>query len=154
MSKNKTGFTLIELLVVIVIIAILSIIGLVAYGNFMKNSRDSKRQADLKIIQSALEDYHADQLYYPPLATACTNGQYKSGCALTNPGLAGVNTAGSKTYLNTIPTDPKGALYSYTQSGCSTGSTGYCLGATMENTPPSSDSNCNLSGSNYCVTRP
>lgn len=136
---KKDGFTLIELLVVIVIISILSIIGLVAYGNFMKNSRDSKRQADLKIIQSALEDYHADQLYYP----------VSLGSPLTFTG-----ASGTKTYLNTVPTDPKGALYSYTQSGCGISSTGYCLGATMENTPPSSDSNCNLSGTNYCVTRP
>ena len=138
-SLNKKhsgdGFTLVELLVTISIIAILSIIGLMAYSSFMQNARNNKRQSDLKMIQSALEDFHADQLYYPSSLS--------------------VLTSGSRIYLNQVPNDPKDAApYSYTQSGCSTGSIGYCLGATMENTSPSSDPNCSLPGSNYCVTRP
>lgn len=139
---KKSGFTLIELLIVIAIIAVLSVIGLVAYGNFMKNSRDAKRQSDLKIIQSALEDYHADQLYYPA----------SLGSSLTSTG-----ASGTKTYLNTVPTDPKPPPnYSYVPSpaGCS-GSTcsGYCLSAKLEGTPPTPE--CTpASGYNYGVTRP
>lgn len=137
MQKTK-GFTLIELLITITIIAVLSLIGLVAYTAFLKNARDSKRQSDLKFIQSALENYHADKLSYPESLSTLTS-------------------VDGKVYLNQIPNDPNGSQYSYTKTGCGTGNPppDYCLGANMENTPPpTSDSNCSLQGSNYCVTRP
>lgn len=146
MSKSR-GFTLIELLVVISIIAILSVIGLVAYGNFLKNSRDAKRQADLKFIQSALEDYHADQLYYPASVTP------GSPLAL-----------GAKTYLNQVPRDPTAnPNYLYVASGTNCASstprncTSYCLFAKIERTVPTSDQGCTSfpsGGYNYGVTRP
>ena len=134
------GFTLIELLIVITIIAILSIIGIVAYSGFLQTARNNKRQSDLKIIQSALEDYHADQLYYPasPLGISLTFGS-------------------TKTYLNTVPTDPKGGVvYSYvpSPSGCAGSScTSYCLSTNLEGIdlpdecPPAQ-------GHNYGVTKP
>lgn len=131
MSKHS-GFTLVELLIVITIIAILSVIGLVVYGNFLKNSRDSKRQSDLKFIQSALENYHADQLYYPA-------------------SLGTTLISGTKIYMTRVPTDPKPSPYPnylYTVSG-----TNYCLSAKLEGTnlPPSE---CTNPGYNYGVTRP
>lgn len=147
MSK---GFTLIELLVVISIIAILSMIGLISYSNFMKNSRDSKRQSDLKMIQSALEDYHADQLYYPPTVTP--------GSPLTFSG-----TSNTKSYMTTVPKDPlqsPAREYSYVPSGCADSKCrNYCLFANLENLPPPPKTedpvNCpNSDGYNYAVTRP
>lgn len=132
---KKKGFTLIELLVTITIIAVLSIIALGSYNYFIKTARDGKRQADLKIIQSALEDYHADQIYYPPTIT-----------------FGGPLTFGTKNYLNKIPNDPNtGSSYSYEVSG-----TSYCLFANMEGIPPSSDNGCTdfPSGYDYGVTRP
>ncbi len=89
--RRKAGFTLIELLIVITIIAILSSIGLVSYTAFVKNARDTKRKADLQFIQSALEQYHADQHYYP--------GSLAAGSALKSPD-------GRKVYLSEIPNDP------------------------------------------------
>lgn len=123
---KKSGFTLIELLIVITIIAILTLAGLVAYSNFLKNSRDVKRQADLKLIQSALEDCRADTLSYP------ATGSVTSGSALTCSG---------RTYLNSVPSDPRSGSYSYTQTGAGTD---YTLCATMEKLTPL----------NYCVSRP
>lgn len=148
---------MIELLVVIAIIAILSAIGLVYYSSFLQSSRDSKRQSDLKLIQTALEDYHSDQLYYPPLGTgACpspVDGQYRSGCPLTN---SPTPLVSPKTYLNTVPTDPKGAVYLYVPSpeNC-TGSScrGYCLYASLEILNLTSDPGCN-SAPPYGVARP
>lgn len=56
---NKKGFTLIELLVVIAIIALLSTIAIVSLGNARQKARDTKRIADIKQIQTALElDYN------------------------------------------------------------------------------------------------
>lgn len=139
---SESAFTLIELMVVISIIAILSVIGFVYYGNFIKNSRDAKRQADLKFIQSALEDYHADQLYYPSTITF--------GAPLI---------LGSKTYANMLPDDPKPPPdYSYAPSpaGCSSQCTGYCLYAHLEGASlPNSDAPCPPSSPyNFGVTRP
>lgn len=137
LMHNK-GFTLIELLVVIVIVAILSTIGIVYYGNFLKNSRDAKRQSDLKFIQSALEEYHADALSYPSQSNFVSPLTYNG-----------------KTYLTTIPNDPKNTqtyLYEIKDSGKN-----YCLYANLERTNvPNGDSACNPlpAGYNYGVTKP
>lgn len=95
MSKSR-GFTLIELLVTISIIAVLAAIGLVIYSRVLRQVQDSKRKSDLRTIQSALEQYYADNFYYPSSITF--------GSALS---------AGGKTYLNTVPTSPSSPAYCY-----------------------------------------
>lgn len=103
---KPSGYTLIELLVVLTIIATLSTIGFVTYTAFLKNARDSRRQADLKFIQSALEQYHGDQKHYP--------AGLDFGDRLTN--ATGVTPAPvvSKIYLNSVPIGPLGvAEYLY-----------------------------------------
>lgn len=165
MDKNSKGFTLIELLIVISIIAILSLIGLVAYTTFLKNSRDAKRQSDLKFIQSALEEYHSDQIYYPKLGSGTCpsigDGLFRVGCALTN-------KTGSKTYITQIPKDPTGnPEYTYlpSPSACdnsstTTSCTSYCLFVQLENTNLTSDASCTTlppgftSPKAYGATRP
>ncbi len=139
---KKSGFTLIELLITISIIGILSTIGIVSYLTFSKNARDAKRQSDLKFIQSALEQYHADQIYYP--------------VQLISP-----LSFGSKTYMTQVPSDPisnTSTPYKYEQRNCNTSGANcasYCLFANMENTPPASDPGCSPSGNyDYGVTRP
>src|SRR4030042_5957827 len=59
MRKQK-GFTLIELLVVIAIIGFLSTRAVVALNNARQKSRDAKRVADVKQMQTALELYFND----------------------------------------------------------------------------------------------
>lgn len=71
MLKKKKGFTLIELLVVIAIIAILSTLAVIALGNARQKARDSKRQSDLKVLQTAIEMYSSDNGTAP---TGLTNG--------------------------------------------------------------------------------
>lgn len=136
---RKTGFTLIELLISITIIAILAALGLSGYAQVQRSARDSRRQSDLKLIQSALEQYHSDQHYYP------------SGSTLPSP----LINAG-KTYLTIVPKDPKDqSAYSYVSSGCDSSSancTSYCLSAQIEGTVPTSA--CTNSGFNYGVTKP
>lgn len=146
--NNPRGFTLIELLITISIIAILATIGITTYSSVMKQGRDSKRQSDLKSIQSALEQYFADQLYYP--------------ATLTSP-----LSAGSKTYLNNVPTDPLPSpkpQYTYTplpltgttcDNSTSTKCAKYCLYANLEGTTTSSLSGCSSTiYYNFAVTPP
>jgi prepilin-type N-terminal cleavage/methylation domain-containing protein len=65
MKTNKRGFTLIELLVVIAIIGILATIAVVALQQARQSARDSKRIADIKQIQTALELYYNYNSEYP-----------------------------------------------------------------------------------------
>lgn len=139
----KRGFTLIELLITISIIAVLAVIGLVIYTKFIQNARDAKRQADLRSIQSALEQYFADQFKYPVKSTSTTtcpsNGQFSIvtdlDCSFKDP-------TGTKTYMNIIPKDPFSTpanqyRYEALPSGCDNSSakcTSYCLYADLENT--------------------
>lgn len=172
LTSRYTGFTLIELLIVISIIALLSLIGLVAYSSFLKTSRDNKRQSDLKIIQSALEDYHSDQFFYP--GSMSFSATFSLTSVTGNPSPPTV----VKTYLNNVSIGPTGLseyqyqAYKWNASGtdyinCTDSdnlqtSTNkcikYCLYAKMEGTAPTSDQGCNTNfpadGYNFGVNRP
>lgn len=158
--KKSKGFTLIELMVTISIIAVLSAIGLVVYLNVMKQGRDSKRQSDLRSIQSALEQYFSDQFFYPA-------GNLPFGSSLTNAtGNPNVPLSTTRTYLNTLPNDSN-STYVYTalnngSVGCdntaSNQCNSYCLMAKLEIPPspaPSLPNGCTYpSGYNFVVTPP
>ncbi len=64
MFKNKKGFTLIELLVVIAIIGLLSTLAVVALTSARKKARDSKRVADMKQLQTAMEMVFSEKNSY------------------------------------------------------------------------------------------
>lgn len=133
----KKGFTLVELLVTITIIAIFSAIGLVVYSSVLKQGRDSKRQSDLRSIQSALEQYYAGQFYYPATLTF--------GSALS---------AGGKTYINIVPTGTPQYSYVALPPLCNTNCSSYCLYAELENSSPGLGS-CAANGTNnFAVTPP
>lgn len=70
--KTRKGFTLIELLVVIAIIGLLSTLAVIALNNARKKSRDAKRVADIKQVQTALEMYFNDKNAYPTCASGAT----------------------------------------------------------------------------------
>lgn len=167
----KGGFTLVELLIVITILAVLSAIGLTIYKSVLKSARDSNRKTDFGFIQSALEQYFADQFSYPAIdtgTTACpTNGSLnftfqpsgQTGCPLKNP-------LGTKTYINVLPKDPLPSpqpkyCYSPVPSSptpCSpsgTKCTSYTLYAKLENGPsPTYTCGGVTSGYNFQATPP
>lgn len=149
---SDNGFTLMELLVVITILGLLTTIGVASYRNLTVNSRDAKRLTDLRILQSALEEYHSDQLHYPP--------EFDFTGPLVSPG-----TANIKTYLKTPPQDPNTNtttpyLYEAQGTNCATATaascTSYCVFTVMENAANILvDSTCTMkSGYNTSISTP
>lgn len=147
-NKSK-GFTLIELLITISVIAILSVIGMVVYTSVLKQGRDSKRQSDLRAIQSALEQYRSDEGHYPRPLTL-TQGNSLTGSS-------------GRVYLTQIPGDPTGSpgyLYYPYGSNCEDvtpqNCVNYCVYAKLE-IPITSwirPAICTDTTYNYAVTLP
>lgn len=141
-AQKQKGFTLIELLVTISIIAVLSVIGMVVYTSVLKQGRDSKRQSDLRAIQSALEQYRSDQ------------GSYSATISFS----AGQNiSSGTRIYLNEVPLDPTGSpqyCYHASPDTCTTACTSYELYAKLENLSGASPYTCNATPYNFKVTPP
>lgn len=130
MTQKKKGFTLIELLVVVAIIGLLATLSIVALNNARARARDTRRVADIKQIQTALE------LYYNDL------GSYPTAVA--------VNTAiasGSNVYMSSVPKNPlpneanctAGFEYAYSipsgGSATNTYNLTYCLGSATGGIP-------------------
>lgn len=109
--KNLAGFTLLELVITIGIIAVLSVVAVVNLSGVQQNTRDVKRQSDLRLIQGALEQYYADQHNYPTALGANL-------------------TSGSRTYLNQVPSDPNAVSGTGTNAECPAGTTRECIGKT------------------------
>lgn len=65
MKRSYKGFTLIELLVVIAIIGLLSTLAVVALNSARQRSRDAKRVADIRQIQTAMELAFSETSAYP-----------------------------------------------------------------------------------------
>ena len=126
LMKNKKAFTLIELLVVIAIIGILATISVIALSNARSKARDTKRVADIKQVQTALELFFNDKGRYP------TTAEFNVGS------LFSTSTLGTTTYMTAIPsaaTPPDGSCSSSTNPFGYTGSTdgssytlSFCLG--------------------------
>ncbi len=97
-ERKLHGFTLIELLVVIAIIGILATVSIVALNNARAKSRDAKRLADVKNIQTALAMYYTDKGQYPMTLI--------SGQALYSTSLDASSNVVTTTYISNIPTIP------------------------------------------------
>lgn len=94
---NKLGFTLVELMIVITVIAILATIAVVSFTRVQKQARDTKRKAEMKSLQTALQAYFTEKTSYPIYTTA------PGGAAFT------VLAALKPTYISSIPKAPLGS---------------------------------------------
>lgn len=147
--RNKPAFTLIELLVVIAIIGVLATVSVVVLQNARAKSRDAKRVADMKQVQTALELFFNDNNRYPTAEEWNTGKIYST------------TTGSTSTYMQVIPSAPTPAdgdcsdsnnyyYYSatadgssYTLSFCVGGQTGTFQGGTKCMTSSGfSDSDC------------
>lgn len=119
MNKNtRKGFTLIEMLIVVAIIGILASIVVVGIGPAQKKGRDSRRAADLREVQTALELYYNKEGEYP----GNVNSWSDLKAALINADIG----------VSNIPVDPNaGVSYIY---GTNSTQTSYVLKATLDET--------------------
>ena len=73
LKKRNQGFTIVELLIVIVVIGILALLVITTYSGIQAKARNSKRQSDVKSLQTQLEAFFSQNGYYPSLTDM--NGQ-------------------------------------------------------------------------------
>lgn len=122
MLKQKKGFTLIELLIVIAIIGLLATLAIISLTTAQRKARDTKRIADMKSIQTAVELYFSDNSAYPDPADWSA---FQTDLA---------------PYISQIPVDPNnssGTQYTYgycTAGGPCAASDQYFVAATLEDT--------------------
>ncbi len=158
--KLKHGFTLIELLIVISIIAILVGAGTVSWTNAQVKGRDSRRKADLKAAQQALELYYQTNGKYP----SASSGQIQ--CNVTGDATV-IAWAGTFTctqtgqsaviYMQKLPQDPTVQSTNGYYYSSSAPNNAYVLSANLENTldPDKTNLPCTpQAGRNYCVINP
>jgi len=93
---GSAGFTLIEILLVVVIIGMLATIAAINVPKFLGQGREGKAKADVNSISTALHAYNMIE------------GKYPSGLSAL--------TEGNDPFLESLPKDPWGRDYQYTQS--------------------------------------
>ncbi len=161
---KPSGFTLVELLVAISIIGISFGVIISSATGIQKSGRDTQRQSDLRLIQSALQHYYADQSFFPtsdstaPGVTNLNSGSTTLTSSIGNPS----PPSSIKTYINTLPKDPSsGANYVYKAlpiTPCDNSATlcqKFCLYANLENPPAGGlPDQCTLTGYNLAITQP
>lgn len=100
--KNQKGFTLVELLVVIAIIALVVVFAALAVNAARSKQRDASRLANVRIVQSALEDYFNETNAYPDREQLPLGDVAQSACLGSDGFVADCSTAES-TYLRVVP---------------------------------------------------
>ena len=109
----KSGFTLIELLVVIAIIAMLASIILASLGAARIKARDARRIADLRQLQTAIEEYIGDNASSPETLAALV-----------------------PQYIQSQPYDPSRSAANGAYAYGNLGGDHYCIAANLENAAP------------------
>jgi type II secretion system protein G len=139
-SRTQAGFTLIELLVVVAIVGLLATIATIAISSASKKARDTKRKADLKTIQKALDTYYQENGAYP--STGGSGNWWGTCASYGNHDVSGPNgyvPGLAPAYIGKLPTDPRGkaapaacggndsaACYLYTSTGADYKLLAYC----------------------------
>jgi prepilin-type N-terminal cleavage/methylation domain-containing protein len=119
-SSFKRGFTLIELMITITILAITFGVIITSATAVRKAGRDGQRQSDLLTLKTALQQFYADQNYFPD-SMVLTAGDPITDC----PTVPASGCSPTKTYLDKTPIVPSGVNYYYRSGVDSTATNKY-----------------------------
>lgn len=102
MKKNSRGFTLLEILVVVAIIALIGIFAAVAVNSARSKQRDATRLANVRLLQSALEDHFNETNSYP-IGDLLPLGDASQSACLSVSGFNADCGAESEVFLRIVP---------------------------------------------------
>lgn len=107
--KKTTGFTIVELVVVIAVVGILATISIMSYSQTQRKARDTEREADISVIQSALETFYEKNGEYPGTTemsdtTFLTSTLNLASSAIVAPGSTTSNNISSGTASSAVGT--------------------------------------------------
>lgn len=140
-NKYQKGFTLIELLVVIAIIGLLASVVLLALNSARAKSRDAKRVADIRQVQSGLELYFNDCGTYPVSVVS-------PGVSLTNTVKLQQGTAAAGgSYCTTVNTAPATATTGIVNTANANSGTVYITA--FPNAPVPAETGCTTAQNTY-----
>jgi general secretion pathway protein G len=139
---NKRGFTLIEILVVVGIVALVGTLAAIAVNAARSKQRDATRLSQVRLVQSALEDYFNETNAYPTGEVLPLGDARQSAC-LGSGGFAGNCTGDQAIFLRVVSAtidkglhgqalcgDPARNAFCYTQT---LEGTGYKIEFELEN---------------------
>ena len=101
MTKQK-GFTLVELLVVIAVIALIGVFAAVAVNSARSKQRDATRLANVRQLQSALEDHFNETNQYPEGDLLPLGDNSQSAC-LSELGFASDCSGDDAVFMRVVP---------------------------------------------------
>src|SRR5213079_1741278 len=111
-SLHRKGFTLVEIMIVVAIIALLAAIAVPGFLRARKRSQASRILNDLRMIDSALDQYaiETNRKTGDPVAVADWTNYLKKGSLLYNSGKSLLGTAYGNQAVDTIPQVPTADL--------------------------------------------
>jgi len=100
--KTQKGFTLVELLVVIAIVALIGVMAVVAVNSARSKQRDATRLSNVRLLQSALEDYFNETNAYPQ-GELLPLGDVSQSVCLGSEGFASDCSTSESVFLRVVP---------------------------------------------------
>ncbi len=100
--RSQKGMTIVEILIVVAIIALIGVFAAVAVNAARSKQRDAVRLSNVRLVQSALEDYFNESNQYPFGELAPLGDPTLSACLGTG-GFAGDCSAADGTFLRRVP---------------------------------------------------